>query len=333
MSAALAPVPSLIAAGAPPERRGIARDAVRMLVTDRAGGTHTHHRFSELPSLLRAGDVLVVNDSATLPAALTARRVNGERIAVHVSTTIDERLWMCEPRATVLCGEELRLPGGGCVMMIAPVDPERPRVWYAWFHLPMPMHPYLLRYGSPIRYGYVHERFPLADYQTIFARTPGSSEMPSAARPFTERIVDELRARGIIFASITLHCGIASFEAPEQPTIERYAVSDRTAQAVSAAREEGRRIIAVGSTVVRALESSLSEGKVSASSGWTGLVLDATRPITTVDAFLTGFHDAAATHQWMLQAFVDPDLLQSAYVEAASAGYYQHEFGDVHLIL
>jgi S-adenosylmethionine:tRNA ribosyltransferase-isomerase len=304
-----------------------------MLVTDRESATHKHRRFFDLPSILRAGDLLVVNDSGTLPAALTARRKNGESLQLHVSTAIDARVFMVEPRGPVLSGEELRLPDGGSVVMLAPVEPEMPRVWYGWFDLPLPMPAYLMQAGEPIRYAYVTERFPLRDYQTIFAREPGSSEMPSAARPFSARIVRELRLRGVEIAAITLHCGVASFEEPERPASERYRVSSATATAVNRAREEGRRIIAVGTTVVRALESAVRDDEVVAASGWTDLVIDGSTPITSVDGLLTGFHGETATHQWMLRAFATSSLLSDAYAEAASRCYEQHEFGDVHLIL
>ncbi len=333
MTAALGLPNALIEAVAPPERRGVERDAVRMLVTDREKRTHAHARFYDLPSFLRAGDLLVVNDSATLPAAVHARRASGELLMIHVATKIDSRLWMAEPRRPVVCGEELRLPGGGSVVMIVPVEPEHPRLWYAWFQLPLPMNEYLANAGEPIRYGYVTERFPLQDYQTMFAREPGSSEMPSAARPFTPRVVNALRAKGVELATITLHCGVTSFEAPERPVIERYSVSHATAHAVGEARREGRRVIAVGSTALRALESSARDGDLLASSGWTDLIIDARHRLQTVDGMLTGFHDAAATHQWILGAFLDATLLTEAYSEAVDGAYYQHEFGDVHLIL
>lgn len=334
MSAALAAsVPALAQAVAPPERRGVARDEISMLVTDRARRTHAHARFMDLPSFLREGDLLVVNDSATLPAAIPAHRENGEPISLHVATAIDRRLRMAEPRGAAAIGEKLRLPGGGSAVLIAPVEPDRPRLWYAWFALPLAMNAYLARFGEPIRYGYVRERFPLSDYQTLFSRKPGSSEMPSAARPFTPRVLDALRERGVEIAAITLHCGVASFEAPERPSLERYSVSPQTAGIVNRARRNGRRVIAVGTTALRALESATSAGEVVASSGWTDLVIeDGYRP-KTADALLTGFHDAAATHQWMLRAFLDRGLLAGAYGEAARCGYYQHEFGDIHLIL
>lgn len=184
------------AATAPPEYRGIARDGVRMLVTDRRAGSHAHAHFYDLPELLRAGDLLVVNDSATLPAALAARRTNGAEVRVHVSTMIDARLWTVEPRSPVLAGETLTLPGAASVTLLAPVDPGRPRIWYASFRLGAPMYAYLARFGEPIRYAYLDRSYPLCEYQTFFARSIGSSEMPSAARPFTRDVVERLRTRG-----------------------------------------------------------------------------------------------------------------------------------------
>jgi S-adenosylmethionine:tRNA ribosyltransferase-isomerase len=333
MTATAVITPQLRDATAPPERRGIARDAVRMLVTDRQTGTQAHHRFFDLPSLLRPGDLLVVNDSATLPAALPARRANGESLTLHVSTMIDRRIFMVEPRSPVLCGEELTFTHGGSVVMIAPVEPEHPRLWYGWFQLPQPMNAYLLSAGEPIRYGYVEERFPLDDYQTIFARELGSSEMPSAGRPFTARVLRGLRQRGVELATITLHCGIASFEAPERPGTERFAISPHAAGAINLARDQHRRVIAVGTTVVRALETAFHDGQVIAASGWTDLIIERAHRLRSVDALITGFHHEGATHQWMLDAFLDGALLQNAYAEAAAHSYYRHEFGDVQLIV
>lgn len=333
MNAFVLQTPSLREAIAPPERRGIARDEVRLLVTDRQNRTHIHTRFTHIAEFLQPGDLLVVNDSATLPAALDATRADGQSLKLHVSTMIDRRLWTVEPRGTVLSGEELQLPGGASVVPIAPVEPQRPRLWYAWFDLPAPMNEYLLQFGEPIRYGYVRERFPLSDYQTIFAKEYGSSEMPSAARPFSPRVLTALSGRGVEMSAITLHCGVASFEAPERPASERYAVAHETAQALNRARAENRRVIAAGTTVLRALESAARDEEISASSGWTDLVIEPGYRLSAVDALLTGFHDTAATHQWILRAFLDPELLSSAYADAAECGYYQHEFGDVHLIL
>ena len=322
----------LVEATEPPEYRGVARDGVRMLVTDRRTGSHAHAHFYDLPDLLRGGDLLVVNDSATLPAALAARRTNGSDVRLHVSTMIDARLWTVEPRAPIVAGETLFLPGGASATLLAPVDRERPRLWYASFELPVPMHAYLVRFGEPISYAYLNRRFPLREYQTFFARSIGSSEMPSAARPFTKEVVERLRNRGVEMASVTLHCGVASFEAPERPGIERFTVSRQTADRVNAARRDGRRIVAVGTTVVRALETAATPDGVVAAAGWSGLFIDDTYRLNAVDALLSGFHDANATHVSMLRAFMRAELLQDAYAEAAEHGYAYHEFGDVHLI-
>ncbi len=332
MTAAPALSRGLRPATQPPEYRGVARDAVRMLVTDRGARSQTHAHFYDLPALLRPGDLVVVNDSATLAAALVAGRSGGTTLLLHVSTKIDERLWTVEPRGPVVPGETLTLPGGASATLLAPVEPEHPRVWYAAFALPKPMHAYLTEHGAPIAYAYLGRQVPLKEYQTLFARSRGSAEMPSAARPFTERVVARLRNCDIEIATVTLHCGVASFEAPERPGTERFSVSPAAAQKVNAARREGRRVIAVGTTVVRALESSAAD-EVVASHGWTDLFIDETYRLKVVDALLSGFHDANATHVSMLRAFADADLLEDAYARAAERGYFCHEFGDAHLIL
>lgn len=332
MSAALAFSPGLIEATEPPEYRGVARDGVRMLVTDRQKRLQTHAHFYDLPWLLRAGDLLVVNDSATLPASIVARRSNGDAIRLHVSTKIDERLWTVEPRGRVDAGETLTLPAAATVAMIAPVEPRQPRLWYAAFQLNAPMYVYLTEFGAPISYRYLRRNFPLRDYQTLFAREMGSSEMPSAGRPFTKPVVAELCDRGVEIATITLHCGVASFEASERPATERFTVSHTTADRVNNTRRKGRRVVAVGTTVVRALESAATDEGVVATSGWTDLIIDETYRPKTVDALMSGFHDANATHLLLLHAFVDAALLKDAYVQAAESGYRYHEFGDVQLI-
>ncbi len=309
------------------------RDDVALLVTERESGRSVHARFRDLATHLRRGDLLVVNTSATIPAALEARRANGGTVPLHVSTRIDDALWLAEPRGLVVAGETLDLPGNGRAVMLAPASPDAPRVWYVAFALPEPMYAYLRRYGAPIRYGYVDERFPLEDYQTIFARDDGSSEMPSAARPFSLRVLHTLRHAGVELATVTLHCGVSSFEAPERPTIERFAVPVETADAVNAARADGRRVIAVGTTVLRALESAVTGGRVVAASGWTGLVIDERHRVRTVDGLLSGFHPAGATHRWILEAFLSRAVLDAAYAQASERGYLQHEFGDVHLIV
>jgi S-adenosylmethionine:tRNA ribosyltransferase-isomerase len=323
----------LIEATEPPEYRGVARDGVRLLVTNRETRSHTHAHFYDLPRFLRPGDLLVVNDSATIPAAILAQRRNGDAIRLHVSTKIDERLWMVEPRGPVATGETLILPGDTTATAISPVDPEQPRLWYFAFALKAPMYVYLTAFGTPIRYRYLRRSFPLRDYQTLFAREIGSSEMPSAARPFTKSVLAGLRGRGVAIVPITLHCGVASFESPERPATERFTVSSATANSINEARRQGSRVIAIGTTVVRALESAATDAGVVAASGWTDLIIDQTYRPKAVDTLLSGFHDTNATHISLLHAFADAELLQDAYAIAAESGYRYHEFGDVHLIL
>ncbi len=195
------------------------------------------------------------------------------------------------------------------------------------------MDAYLQQFGEPIRYAYVRERFPIADYQTMFARTPGSSEMPSASRPFTARVVDALAQTGVSIASVTLHCGVASFETPELPATERFAVSAQAARAVNLARPSAPRDCRREVPRCAHSKAPFATAKSLRRRGWTDLVIDRDHTPRTVDGLLTGFHDADATHLWILQAFLDRELLAQAYEQAAALAYYEHEFGDVHLIL
>ena len=200
--------------------------------------------------------------------------------------------------------------------------------------MPGPLKAFLARYGAPIRYAHVHGRFPLSAYQTIFASEPGSAEMPSAGRPFTAAVLARLAARGVGVAPIVLHTGVSSLEHDEAPYPERFHVPAATATSVAATRAQGGRVIAVGTTVVRALESAAgAEGAVRAAAGWTDLVLGPERPVRTVDGVLSGFHDAGASHLDLLEAVTGRDVLARAARAASGAGYSRHEFGDVQLLV
>lgn len=320
----------------PPEARGLTRDGVSLLVSDASAGTHDVVPFTGIAQFLRPGDLLVVNDSATIPAAVDAKRVNGSRLALHLSTRLSAQMWLVEPRRTplVAVGECLTLPGGGSARLIAPFNGRHRRLWYALLDLPGDPHAYLHAYARPIAYDYIDGTYPIETYQTIFARAPGSVEMPSAGRPFTLRVLDSLYRRGVNLAAITLHCGVASPEAHEPPLDERFAVPQWTADAVNRVRAGGGRVIAVGTTVVRALETARdARGTVDAASGWTSHIVDASHRPHSVDALLTGFHEPRASHLLMLEAFGSHDLLTQAYSTALDANLLWHEFGDVHLIL
>ncbi|MFI0899995.1 S-adenosylmethionine:tRNA ribosyltransferase-isomerase [Streptomyces sp. NPDC020983] len=330
-------------ATAPPARR----DAVRLLVGERSTGTVGHHSFRELPGLLRAGDVLVVNTSRTLPAALDAE-LAGEPVVVHFSTRRDDGRWVVEVRtpdgrgSTVRragspAGAALRLRGGGELLLDRPLVAGADRLWVASPSMADPV-PRLHRYGRPIRYGYTERDQPLSAHQTVFARPSpdgrGSAEMPSAARPFTAPLVTELVSRGVQIAPVVLHTGVASAEAHEPPYAEPYAVPAATAWQVNAARAAGGRIVAVGTTAVRALESAADgRGAVRAAAGWTELVVTPERGVRAVDGLLTGLHEPEASHLLMLRAVSGDALLERVYAAALHERYLWHEFGDVNLLL
>jgi S-adenosylmethionine:tRNA ribosyltransferase-isomerase len=320
----------------PPEARGLKRDEVRLLVSHRGDDRVIHGTFLDLPWFLDAGDLIVVNDSATIPAALRAHLPDGAPIALHLSTRLDATTWVVEPRGdaeAVEPGAVLRLPSGGAVQLLHP-HRGSVRLWDARLDLPTPVLRYLHEWGRPIAYRYAQGDWPLAAYQTAYARIPGSAEMPSAGRAFSARVLDALSRRGVLVEAITLHTGVASLEAHEAPYEERYDVPVRTARAVNDARGRGARVIAVGTTVVRALESAATpDGRVERRAGWTALVITPERGVRTVDALLTGFHEPQASHLQMLAAIAPVRHLQAAYQAALSHRYLWHEFGDLHLIL
>jgi len=225
------------------------------------------------------------------------------------------------------------LPG----RLVAP-HPGLPRLWFV--RVESNLREAMERTGAPIRYGYLEAPYPpLAAYQTLFAQVPGSAEMASAARPFTARVVDALRARGIDLASVTLHAGVSSHELEADEVEEQvlyaepFEVPERTAEVVTAARREGRPVIAVGTTVVRALESAWDGERVRAASGFTRLLIHPGRPVRSVDGLITGLHDPLASHLAMLYAVAPQDRVREGYAEAVRAGYLWHEFGDSHLLL
>jgi S-adenosylmethionine:tRNA ribosyltransferase-isomerase len=335
-------LPSRLEAHDPPEERGAARDDVRMLVATRSDGRLEDARFRDLPDFLAAGDALVLNTSKTLPAALPARREDGSSVEVHLSTPVpgDEAgRWVVELRRDgrrfrgALAGEVLRLPGGGSAALAAPYASGR-RLWAARLALPEPLLSYLANHGRPITYRHARAERPLAAYQTVYATEPGGAEMPSAGRPFTPRMITALVSAGILVLPVVLHAGVSSPEAGEPPFPERYRVPPATATALNGVRAGGGRVVAVGTTVVRALETAAArDGTVAPGEGWTALVVTPERGVRVVDGLLTGWHEPQASHLWMLEALGGRSLIRRSYDAALARGYLWHEFGDVHLIL
>jgi S-adenosylmethionine:tRNA ribosyltransferase-isomerase len=335
-------LPRELEADSPPEARGITRDAVRMLVANRGDGGLTHTHFSELPRLLAEGDLVVINTSGTLAAAVPATDPTGRGIEVHLSTQLPAGLWTVElrhgadPWFGARAGSTVALQGGGTVELLAPYATldDGVRLWVATVHTPSALHTYLAVHGHPIRYGYVRGSWPISAYQNVYATEPGSAEMPSAGRPFTPEVLTRLVARGIGVAPVVLHTGVASLEASEPPYPEPYRVPPVTARRVNDTRRDGGRVVAIGTTVVRALETVVdSRGEVHAGGGWTDTVVTPEHPVTSVDGLLTGWHEPEASHLAMLEAVAGRVLLERSYAAALSEGYLWHEFGDVHLIL
>jgi S-adenosylmethionine:tRNA ribosyltransferase-isomerase len=366
-------LPASLEAAEPAEARGLARDEVRLLVSDIARDAIEHAQFRDLPRWLAPGDVLIVNTSGTLAAAVPAvssdgNGAHGTRAGVdydlHLSTRLPDGTWVVEVRRPdpvastpfrhAWPGMRLALPDGARAVLIRPYprharDDVGSRLWVARLALPGRVRDYLSRYGFPIRYRYVPEPWPLPMYQTVFATEPGSAEMPSAGRPFTPELVARLVSKGVQFAPILLHTGVASLEEHEPPYEEYYRVPPDTASVVNAARRAGRRIIAVGTTAVRAIETATGvDGATRAGEGWTDLVIGPGRSLRAVNSVITGLHEPRASHLALLAQVVDVAFngsivsadadtrrahLDRAYGEARRAGYLWHEFGDAHLIL
>jgi S-adenosylmethionine:tRNA ribosyltransferase-isomerase len=381
MNAALAfALPRALEAAEPPEARGVARDEVRLMVASR-GAPLVHSRFRELPRFLRPGDLLVVNESATLPAALNATRDDGTNVELNLSSpepAIGEAVsqargdldgessntglrspaldgessntgvrspalaapharatrWVVELRRDGARfrggrrGERLALAGGGHAELVAPYL-SAGRLWIARLELPAPLFPYLHAHGAPIRYSHQPRDWPLEYHQTLFARVPGSAEMPSAGRPFTPRVL-----AGLDVAPLVLHTGVSSQERGERPYPERFAVPEATAARVNATRAAGGRVIAVGTTVTRALETvAAPDGTVTAGAGWTSLTITPERGVRAVEGLITGWHEPDASHLLLLEAVAGRALLERSYAAAVAGGYRWHEFGDSHLLL
>jgi S-adenosylmethionine:tRNA ribosyltransferase-isomerase len=349
-------LPPRFEASKPPEARGLRRDDVRLLVSHIDIDSVSHSRFHELPRWLTPGDLLVVNTSGTLNASLAARTAEGERLDVHISTRLPGNFWVVEvrrpgpvaslPYRHARAGTSLALNGNGRVTLLAPYPllsdmDAQSRLWIAVLELPEPVLPYLERFGTPIRYSYVARSWPASMYQTIFVTEPGSAEMPSAARPFTPELVTRLVSSGIQIAPLLLHTGVASLEDHEPPYEEFFRVPPETADHVNAARTAGHRVIAVGTTVVRALETVTDQrGVTHPGEGWTDLVITPDRSLRSVNAMITGFHEPQATHLAMINQVIaaagsdhPSSHLDRAYAEAQREGYLWHEFGDSHLII
>jgi S-adenosylmethionine:tRNA ribosyltransferase-isomerase len=341
-------LPPELSAKEPPERRGLARDQVRLMIIDRAGGSVEHTRFDHLGEYLRAGDLLVFNTSRTLPAALDGCAAPvGPCIEIRLAEHLPDDSWLalllCQRGDPFSCGLRAGMQinfGEGLTGAIEERDERIARLWRMRFSKSgAELMDLLYKLGRPIRYEYVSAPWNLDYYQTVYAREPGSAEMPSAGRAFTWRLLFDLQRRGIETAYVVLHTGLSSYmddelDAQHPASEEEYFISDNAAAKINRKREQGGRVVAVGTTVVRALEAVAGErGRIEPGHGYTRLHVTAQHQLKAVDGLLTGLHEPEASHLDLLTAFLPAEQIRAAYLEAVRLGYLWHEFGDLNLII
>ncbi|UTR10635.1 S-adenosylmethionine:tRNA ribosyltransferase-isomerase [Evansella sp. LMS18] len=344
LSAETFTIPEELNAAAPPEVRGIRRDQVKMMVLSRTNGKLIHSHFNNLTDFLREGDLLVLNNSRTIPAVLKAdvwrngikRRKATE---VRLARKIYENGWeVLLPEGGVKKGDKLifsrRLQGKAVLL-----KDNYPFVLVRFSLTGRQLYDEIYKLGEPVRYEYIHHPWDLGQYQTVYGSVPGSVEMPSAGRAFSWELISQLKKIGVKTAFLQLHTGLSyltdnQWELPPGENKESYMVPQETAELVTETKQNGGRIIAVGTTVVRALETAgFKNGRMTAQSGWTDIYINETSSLSAADGLITGFHEPEASHLNMLTAFVERKKLISAYNTALEEGYLWHEFGDINLIL
>ncbi|MFD2923554.1 S-adenosylmethionine:tRNA ribosyltransferase-isomerase [Halobacillus naozhouensis] len=330
-------IPEHLHASSPIERRGLDRDQVRMMLLDPVSGRRAHTNFRNIVDTFQAGDVLVLNQSRTIPSSLQASGTNGE-VEVRLARKIDDH------RFEVLLvgkqykeGEKLYFQDG-LFAVVEKGGSEYPLQVLKFKLSGMSLIEYIYDHGSPIYYEYVEDPWPLNDYQNVYSSTPGSIEMASAGRAFTWGTITELEQKGVKICYITLHTSLSYYENDRWPSPsshpEPYTIPQETVTVINKAKQEGRQVAAVGTTVVRALESAFKNGQLTKQdSVLTYLYINQEHSLKVVDALLTGFHEPEASHLDLLTAFVKHEILIEAYHEAIEQQYLWHEFGDMNLII
>ena len=338
-------LPENLAAGEPPEVRGISRSDVRLMVIDRKSGRFQHSRFEKIADFLSPGDLLVFNSSRTLPASLIGRETKtGSRLEVRLAEHLPDdsylALLLFDGKPFTPRGSRGIEFGQGLDCSVYSRDERIPHLWKIRFSVSgSRLLSLIYRLGRPIRYDHVPHPWSLEHYQNVYAKEPGSSEMPSAGRAFTWKILFELKRRGIDSVNVVLHAGLSSYmddglDSAHPVSEEEFSLDYATARKINNAHRRRSRVIAVGTTVVRTLESAADEkGTVYRSKGYTRLHITSEHRLRSVDGLLTGFHEPQASHLELLQAFLPKDQIRRAYEEAIRSGYLWHEFGDLNLII
>lgn len=337
-------LPAHLSCPKPTEERKLRRDEVRLLVTDKACQTE-HTTFNHLPSFLNSGDVLVVNTSATIASALPVLLPGGQEGRLHISTKLTDEKRLIEVRE-VRGNKTIRWKQGaaGMVLQLAPDatvtlkqkfynNNQWLHLWIADFKTDQSLKTWQAANAKPIQYEKLDRQYPLSYYQTFFSFHPGSAEMPSAGRGFTPELVEMLLKKGVVLAPVLLHTGVSSLEENETPYPEYMEINPVSAAIINAAKSQARRVIAVGTTCVRAVETAVNnEGLVMPYRGNTELFINRGYSMKIVDGLLTGFHEPKASHLNILQSIGGFEQIDIAYQQAIKAGYYWHQFGDLHLI-
>ena len=327
-------LPDELHAAFPPERRGTRRDHVRMMTIDRKTGKVIHDYFNHLADYVKPGDMIVLNNSRTIPAALRATIDNTcQEVEVRLARCLNETSW----EALVL---SVNVKVGDCLSfsdelsaVVIDRKPDSPLLILRFSLSGLSLYQHVYSLGEPIRYEYIKKSWDLNYYQNVYGTVPGSVELASAGRAFSWEMLLDLQKRGIQLSYLQLHTGLSylnddQFSPKDNP--ERYDISKETMTAVLKTKASGGRVIAVGTTVVRALESAVSTGTLS---GWTSLYINADFQLKLVDGIITGFHEPEASHLDMLTAFIKPEMLFEAYDEAIQEKYLWHEFGDINFLV
>ncbi|WP_409293151.1 S-adenosylmethionine:tRNA ribosyltransferase-isomerase [Peribacillus sp. SCS-37] len=333
-------LPDDLNASVPAEKRGIRRDFVKLMALDRRTGEVKDDTFHNLGQYLNKGDVLVLNNSRTLPAVLKAEikrlfHTVKEHAEVRLARRLSENTWEVLIAATnVRAGDMLHFSETLQAEVKISHD-NKPLQTVVFTESGSKLLDSIYRLGEPVRYEYITEPWGLEYYQTVFASHPGSIEMPSAGRAFTWELLFKLQQKGIKIVFLQLHTGLSYFlddkwKMNPGENSEEFFIPEAAMQAVMEARNRGNRVIAAGTTVVRALETAARNNQLS---GWTNLYIHSRHHLQLADGILTGLHEPEASHLDMLSAFIEMPYLMAAYRDAVKKGYLWHEFGDMNLII
>ncbi|CEG27300.1 S-adenosylmethionine:tRNA ribosyltransferase-isomerase [Bacillus sp. B-jedd] len=329
-------LPPSLNATAPPERRGLRRDHVRMMVMSKETGETNHDVFFHLDKYLDKGDVLVLNSSRTIPATLKGRIAStGEELEIRLAGKVDNSCWQA-----LLIGKEVK--GGEEIIfskdlkaVVDKTNSSSPLSVIRFSQSGIDLMNAIYSLGEPVRYEYIDTPWNLDYYQTVFASHPGSVEMPSAGRAFTWELLFKLKKKGVKIAFIQLHTGLSYYlddrwDHHPSKNKEEYHIPRESWSEIIQAKLTGKKVIAAGTTVVRALETAMITNELS---GWTNLFIHPGFQLQIADGILTGLHEPEASHLAMLSAFISQERLCAAYREAVAEKYLWHEFGDMNLIL